>query len=253
MTFLLLISLLPPLVSAASGDSNSLNSQDYLAKDDPQIVAALKSHVVYLGESQQARMKGVIQYADSISNGSGIDNLQWIKEDYLTAASSIPLMYTSDEINIARNEMQAESIIFADETANQLVMFNGNVESMRGFINNSLQGLDDTFNDPNHTPWLRTARARLTIFNESANDRNMTLNILKVQGVDVTKAEKISDEINAEHPALMSVLMHKGDLTIHQVNSKIKMLNQDFRNVIREYRANMQIQSQFTMIRAIKE
>ncbi len=176
----LLITLVSPLVSASS--SGSLNSQDYLAKDDPQIIAALKSHIVYLGASQQARMDGVIRYAYTISNGTGIDELQWIQEDYLTAASSIPLMYTADEINTARIEMQDQSILFADETANQLVQFNGNVDSMRGFVNESMQGLDESFNDPNHTPWLTTARARLTTFNESANDRNATLDALRASG-----------------------------------------------------------------------
>jgi hypothetical protein len=245
--------LLVPLSSAISGDSGNLNSQNYLAKDDPQIIASLKSHIVYIGESQQARMNGVIRYADSISNGTGVDDLQWIQEDYLMAASSIPLMYTSDQINAARSEMQDQSIRFADQTANQLVFFNGNVDSMRSFINDSMLGFNDSFNDPNHTQWLTTARARLTVFNESANDRNATLSLLKGQGVDVTRAEKISDEINAEHTELMSVLMHKGDITIEQVNSKIRILNQNFRNVIREYRVNMQVQAQFAAVRAIKE
>jgi hypothetical protein len=249
----LVAALLVPLSSAASGDSGNLNSQNYLSKDDPQIIASLKSHIVYIGESQQARMNGVIRYADSISNGSGVDDLQWIQEDYLMAASSIPLMYTSDQITSARTEMQAQSVRFADESANQLVMFNGNVDSMRAFINDSMLGFDDSFNDPNHTPWLTTARARLTVFNESANDRNVTLSVLRAQGVDVTQAEKISEEINAEHTELMGVLTHKSDLTIEQFNSKVKILNQDFRNAVREYRANMQIQVQFAAIRAIKE
>ena len=247
MGIVILIALLAPLASAAS-----LNSQNYLAKDDPQIIASLKDHLVYLGESQQARMNGVIQYVNTISNGSGIDDLQWIQDDYLVAASSIPLMYTSDQINAARNEMQYQSVRFSDETADQLVMFNGNVDSMREVINDSMQGFDESFNDPNRTPWLTTARARLTVFNESANDRNVTLSALRAQGVDVTRAEKISEEINAEHAELINVLMHKGDLTIEQFNSKIKMLNQDFRNTIRDYRANMQIQARFAAIQAIR-
>ena len=252
-TTLLFIALVVPMVTAAYGDSGQLNSQNYLAKDDPQIIAALKSHIVYIGESQQARMNGVIRYADSISNGSGVEELQWVQEDYLTAASSIPLMYTSDQINAARSDMQDQSLRFSDETADLLGKYNGNVDSMRAFINDSMQGFDDSFNDPNHTQWLSTARARLTVFNKSANDRNATLTALKIQGVDVTRAEKISDEINAEHAELMGVLMHRGDLTIEQVNSRIRILNQDFRNTIREYRANMQVQVQFAAIQAIKE
>ncbi len=73
------------------------------------------------------------------------------------------------------------------------------------------------------------------------------------QGVDVTRAEKISDEINAEHADLMGVLTHRSDMTIQQVNSNVRILNQNFRNVIREYRENVQIQNQFTLMRAIKE
>ena len=252
-TGLLFIALLVPMVTIDLREPGQLNSQNYLAKDDPQIIAALKSHIVYIAESQQARMNGVIRYAGTISNSSGVEELRWIQEDYLTAASSIPLMYTSDQINAARLDMQDQSVRFSDETANQLVVFNGNADSMRAFINDSMKGFDDSFNDPNHTQWLTTARARLTVFNESANDRNATLFALKAQGVDVNRAEKISDEINAEHTELMSVLMHKGDVTIEQVNSKIRVLNQDFRNAIRDYRANMQVQVQFAAIQAIKE
>lgn len=250
---LLFIALLVPMVTVVSGDTGPLNSQNYLTKDDPQVIAALKSHTVYIAESQQARMNGVIRYTDNISNGSGTEELRWIQEDYLSAASSIPLMFTSDEINAARADMQDQSVRFSDETAHQLVAFGGNVDSMRDFTNDSLKGFDDSFNDPNHTQWLSTARARLTVFNESANDRNVTLSELRAQGIDVTQAETISDEINAEHTELISVLRHDGDMTIEEVNSKIKMLNQDFRNTIREYRADMQVRDQFAAIEAIKE
>jgi len=242
-----------PLASAVGGSGSDTGSQTYLAKDDPQIIAALKSNVVYVGESQQARMDGVIRYIDSITNGTGTDELRWIEEDYLTAASTIPLMYTSDEINDARREMQDQSVLFYDTSADQVVMYNGDAGTMRAYINDSLRDFDVTFNDPNRTRWLATGRARLIVFNESANKRNATLFSLSSRGVDTSTAQKISDDINAEHDDLLNALSHKGEVTISSVNSRLKTLNQNFRDAIRQYYANLRIQSQTASILAIKD
>lgn len=242
-----------PLAGAIQQYGSDTNSQISLAKDDPQIIAALKSNVVYVGESQQARMNGVIRYIDSISNGTGTDELRWIEEDYLTAASTIPLMYTSDKINSARKEMQDQSVLFSDASANEMVMFGGNTSMMRAFINGSMKDFDASFNDPNRTPWLATGRARLIVFNDSANGRNSTLANLISKGIDVSDAQKISDSINGEYGDLLNALSHKGGVSISTVNSRIKMLNQGFRDAIRRSYADLKIQSQTAEILAIKE
>ena len=61
-------------------------------------------------------MEGVIQYIEQISGGMGSARLYQIQEDYLIAAPSIPVFRTANEINIAREEMRYQSLLFAEET-----------------------------------------------------------------------------------------------------------------------------------------
>jgi len=253
MGLLVLSILFIPLAGAVQQYGSDANSPVPLAKDDPQIIAALKSNVVYVGESQQARMNGVIRYIDSISNGTGTDELRWIQEDYLTAASTIPLLYTSDKINSARKEMQDQSVLFSDTSADEMVLFGVNTSTMRSFINSSMKDFDASFNDPNRTPWLTTGRARLIVFNDSANGRNSTLANLSSKGIDVSEAQNLSDSINAEYGDLLNALSHKGGVSVSAVNSRIKILNQGFRDSIRRSYATLKIQSQTAEILAIKE
>jgi len=223
--------------------NNGQLSQGKLSENSPEIIQALKTHTISLAESQEARMNGVIRYIDCLDGGSVME-LGWIREDYLTAASSIPLMETSAEINAARQDMQVKSVLFSDETANQIVRFGGDPDAMKAFINDSMQALDASSAKADTAHWLRLSDARLTVFDRSANDRNATLAALSEQGVDTAKAQEISNQINAERQELRLVLGHRGDETIKSENSRIKMLNLQFRSTIRECVARLAIQNQ---------
>ncbi|MDO9324962.1 MAG: hypothetical protein Q7T80_08420, partial [Methanoregula sp.] len=120
-----------PVASALLENADIPHSTGPLDKDNPEELSLLKSHTAYVGVMQQARMNGVIGYIDRISNGAGTANLQWIQEDYIAAASSIPLLYTSDEITAAREEMRTQSIRFFEETNIQLAAFNGTNTDLR--------------------------------------------------------------------------------------------------------------------------
>jgi len=222
---------------------NAQVSQGTLSEDSPEIIQALKSNTVYLGESQEARMNGVIRYIGCLSQGSVIE-LGWIREDYLTTASSIPLMDSSAEIDAARQDMQAKSVLFSDETANQIARSGGDPDAMKAYINDSMQALDASTGTANATHWLRSANARMIVFERSARDRNATLAALSEQDVDIAKAQGISDQINGERQELQLVLGHRGEETIKSENSRIRMLNLQFRSAIRECRARLVIQNQ---------
>jgi hypothetical protein len=248
----LLISIFIWPANAYVADPGSVISQQKPAEDSPEIIRMLQSHTVYLAESQEARMNGVIRYIDCISHGSGVTELSWIKEDYLATASSIPLMDTSAEIRAARQEMQDKSILFADETANQITRSDGDAESMKAFISDAMQELDKSAGDSNASHWFRTGDARLTLFDRSAGDRNTTLALLSGQGADVAKARELSDLIVAERPVLKNVVFHKSDATLKSENSRLKLLNQQFRNTIRECRVTLAVRNQVAEINAIK-
>ena len=243
---LVLTALLAPLASAVS------NPPQPLAENSPEIISALKNHIVYVGESQEARMNGIIRYVDGISGGAGRMDLEWIQEDYLTAASSIPLMYTAHEINAARVEMGTQSLNFANAAQDQVVFFNGNFHTMKDYINDSMLALSASFDSARDPSWLGRGNARLAVFNASSFERNATLSDLAKQGIDVTRAREISGEIDAQRINLEHALGHRENVTIQAVNSDIKMLNQQFRNAILDYRAQLQIKTSLAAINAIK-
>ena len=89
----------PALADLPAGVTTIPVSTDPLAQDNPELISCLKTHVAYVSQTQDARMEGVISYIDTISNGQGSGNLRDIREDYLTVASSIPLMQTADDID----------------------------------------------------------------------------------------------------------------------------------------------------------
>jgi hypothetical protein len=249
----LLVSIFVWPANARVADPGSVISQQKPAEDSPEIIRMLQSHTVYLAESQEARMNGVIRYIGGISHGSGVMELRWIQEDYLATASSIPLMETSAEIKAARQEMQDKSVLFSDETANQMTRSGGDAEAMKACINDATQELDRSSGDSNATHWLQTGGALLILFDRSTGDRNTTLSLLYGQGADVTKASDFSDRILAERPMLKNVVFHKGDATLKSENSRLKLLNQQFRNAIRECRYSLAIRNQVAEINAIKD
>ena len=182
LLFFLVISLLGASVSAALDRDTIPVSKDPLAQNDPEIISALKTHVAYVGQTQQARMNGVIAYIDRISGGNGTSNLYYIEEDYMATASSIPLMQTAEEITEAREELRMQSRLFAEETKAQIVMFNGSTDDMRGSINTTVQSVDNSFSGMKDSLWLAKDTARITVFNQESQQRTALLNSLSRQG-----------------------------------------------------------------------
>jgi hypothetical protein len=250
---LILAGIFIPLAGALSENTPNLNTRiSYLARDSPDIIATLKDHTVFLAGSQQARMDGIIRYVGRLSNDSAVSDLQWIEEDYLTAASSIPMMYSSDEINLARKDMQEQSVRFSDETGIRLAMLGGNYDTMMAYVNDSMQALNSSLSDKNSTPWLTSGRARLKVFLNSSEERNATLADLSRQGVDISQALEISENIDAEQLALQDALAHRGDDTIRIVNGRIRILNQNFRSTVLQYRTDLDIRMKAAALLAMK-
>lgn len=102
------ILVIAPMVRAIPDNTAQSGSQNTIIHDNAELLSSLKMHAAYIGKMQQARMDGVIQYIDRISEGTGCVHLQQIQEDYLMAAFSIPIMRTVDEINTAREEMRQQ-------------------------------------------------------------------------------------------------------------------------------------------------
>src|SRR5512145_150590 len=120
---------------------------------------------------QDARMQGVISYVDSISDGQGSGNLRDIRQDYLTVASSIPVMQAADDIEEARVELQRQSRLFSEETKTQIVYFNGSTDTLRVQATASVQIMEDSVTSLRESLWLAKDTARLTVFNKEADER----------------------------------------------------------------------------------
>ncbi|MCX6697328.1 MAG: hypothetical protein NTV84_07190 [Methanoregula sp.] len=250
-----LIALAVPLVGAVQDPSPGIlpqsNSTSYLARDNPELISALKLHVAILGQEQQARMDGVIRYIDSISGGTSSYDLKMMQEDYMSTASSIPFMNTADEIDSAREDMRIQTRLFAEETKAQILNYNGSTDAMSGSINASMRTVEESFSNLSDSLWLARDTARLTVFNTCSDERTQLLAGLNAQGVDISLAKNLSEQIDAQRSALTTALSSKKVGTIQNVNSGIKDLNRQFRDVILMYRSDLKIQLDKAAILAI--
>ena len=227
------------------------SSSDPLYRDRPENIAALKTHIAYVGESQEARMDGVIAYVSNISGSAGIGRLQQIRDDYLAAAATIPVMQTSDQINALRDDMCSQTKLFAEETMTQIVLFNGTSEGMRETTGASMNAFEISFNSMTNPLWLSRDSARIVAFNRESEERNFTLRSLSEKGIDITLARQISDQIDAKRSDVEAALRNNQDGAILKVNTGIKSLNQQFRNTVSDYRTNLEIQMKGAAILAM--
>jgi len=240
--FFLLVTLILVTVSASLDRDTIPVSKDPLEQNNPEIIAVLKTHIAYVGQTQQARMDGVIIYIDSISNGNGTSNLRYIKDDYMEIASSIPVMKTADEITEAREELRTQSQLFAEETKAQMVMFNGSTYEMRGAINESVQSMENSYSTLKNSLWLAKDTARITVFNKESRDRTALLSTISKQGIDISLAKNISDKIDAQRSTIQKALADNSARSLKKVNSGLKSLNNQFRGAVNTYRADQEIQ-----------
>jgi hypothetical protein len=239
---LVLILLIAPYVSASVDSTTIPFSKDPNAVDNPELISTFKFHTAYVGQSQEARMDGVIAYIDNISSGAGTSNLQQIRDDYLVIASSIPLMTTNDEISGARDEMRKQTQLFAYETQAQLVMFNGSTDDMRSDISTSVQAADASITNLRDSLWLARDSARLTLFNTESEQRARLLLSLDRQGIDTSLARNISDQIDAQRAGLTEALSNNSAPALLTVNTGIRTLNKQFRSTVMNSQAAMAIE-----------
>ncbi|MFA6225737.1 MAG: hypothetical protein WC620_06045 [Methanoregula sp.] len=231
-----------PVSSALVDTTDIPHSTGPLGKDNPEPISVLKSHIAYVGVMQEARMNGVIGYIDRISDGAGSTNLRWIQDDYLAAASSTPLLYTSDEITATREEMRAQSIRFLDETKTQMAAFNGSDADLRASTSETEADAETTFVRMPDSVWLMKGSARLAAFNTSAEERAALMLTLTGKGVDTTEIRKLSDEIDARRTDLHVGVVNHQDGAIISLNSGIARLNNQFRSTVDDAIKNHEIQ-----------
>lgn len=234
--------IIGPVCAAVAEDVNVPKSTDALAKDNPEMLALLKTHTAYVSQGQDTRMGEVISYIDTISDGDGSAGLRGIREDYLAVASSVPMMQTSDDIEDARLELQRQSRLFNEETKAKVVFYNGNFSAMRGQSSTVVQARESSVTSMQDYLWLAKESARLTIFNRDAKERAATIRSLSNQGVDVTAAKKISDQIDAQRSVLQDALTKKSVTALKASNTGLKSLNREFRSTIEGYRSDLTIE-----------
>lgn len=245
---LVLLLLIAPYVSA-SVDPNSIPVNNTHITDNSQnmstvMIPALRLHTAYLGQSQKARMDGVIAYIDNISGRAGTERLRQIEDDYLDIASTIPLMTTNDEISSARDDMRTQTRLFSDETNAQFAIFNGSTGDMRASIGSSVQGAGSSFANSNDSLWLSRPAARLTLFDVESEQRALLLRSLGRQGVDTNLTRNISDQIDALRPDLQGALSNNSLNDLMTVNTGFRQLNIQFRTEIDASRAAYAIELQ---------
>jgi hypothetical protein len=253
LIFCICISCVSAFLSATctAADLPMPDSSDYSTKDNPVQIGALKTHVAYVGETQQARMDGVIRYIDTISNGTGSVGLRMIEQNYMATVSSVPLMFTESEIEVSRITLKDLSRKFSDETIAKMNTFKGSPEGLRSSINKSLSAFDDALAAVPGPFWLAQNSARIIVFNSSSLERQLLLARLGAAGVDTTQAQQISADIDAKFPDLQAAIAGGKKGAIQEVNRAIWGLSQQFRSVVEDYQKNLKIQAAAFSISAI--
>jgi flagellar biosynthesis GTPase FlhF len=250
--FLVIVLLVVPVSAALDRDTLPV-SKDPLAENNPEIIAALKTHIAYVGQSQQARMDGVIAYIDRISGGNGTSSLRDIEDDYMETASSIPVMQTADEITEARGELRTQTQLFSEETKAQMVMFNGSTDDMRGAINASAQPMENSSSTLKESLWLAKDTARITVFNKESQERTALLSTISKQGIDTSHARNISEQIDTQRSAIQKALADNSARSLKAANSGLKSLNHQFRGVVKAYRGDVEIQMKQAAVLAMNQ
>ena len=193
------------------------------------MIATLKTHVAYVGETQDARMEGVILYVDNISSGTGVTTLEQIHDDYLVIASSIPLMHTYAEIAKARDDLRVQTQLFSEETKAQMVKYNGSNDAMKPYISLSVNATEEALSAVNASLWLAGDSARLTLFNKDSDNRFFLIRSLGKEGIDTTVMKNISGQIDAQRAGLQAALSNQSADALKATNTAIKTLNRQFR------------------------
>ena len=248
---LLTLMLVVPLASAVVTSDTLPASKDPNYADRPAAIVTLKNHVAYIGELQDARMAGVIKYIGNISTGNGTVELEEIRDDYLVALSTIPLMQTSDEIVKARDGLRTYTTEFSEETQTQMSRYKGNSKSLLLSTRASVNAADGDIIRHNGTLWLADEAARLTVFNRDSMQRTRMITTLTNHSVDTGIIQNLSEQIDAQRPSLQGALTNKSITSLKLTNEKIRVLTKEYRDTVQKARAAWALQTKLDAMMAM--
>jgi len=243
--------LVVPLASAVVNSDTLPASKDPNYADRPAAIVTLKNHVAYIGELQDARMAGVIKYIGNISTGNGTVELEEIRDDYLVALSTIPLMQTSDEIVKARDGLRTYTTEFSEVTQEQMSRYKGNSKSLLLSTRASVNAADGDIIRHNGTLWLADEAARLTVFNRDSMQRTRMIATLTNHSVDTGIIQNLSEQIDAQRPSLQGALTNKSITSLKLTNEKIRVLTKEYRDTVQKARAAWALQTKLDAMMAM--
>jgi hypothetical protein len=116
----------------------------------------------------------------------------------------------------------------------------------------SVQNMESSITNLKNSLWLDRVSARLTVFNRESGLRSDILRSLSKQGVNISQATNISQQIDAQRSDLVKALIAKSPEGLKTINSRIKFLNRDFRAIVEESQANLRIEMSMAAILAMK-
>lgn len=248
---LITLMLVVPLASAVVNSDTLPASSNPNYVDRPEAVASLKDHVAYICELQDARMSGVIRYIGKISIGNGTTELDRIRDDYLVAASSIPLLQTNAEIVRARDSLHTYTTEFSEEAKDQMVRYSGNNTVLQIYTRASVNAADADILRHNGTLWLSDESARLTVFNRDSLKRTQLISTLANTSVDTGILQNLSEQIDAQRPNLQGSLTNKSIVSLKITNEKIRVLTKEYRDSVQKARAAWALQTKLDAMMAM--
>jgi predicted phage tail protein len=113
-------------------------------------------------------------------------------------------------------------------------------------VDNSSPGVKESL-------WLARDTARITVFNQESQQRTALLNSLSRQGIDISLARNISQQIDTQRSAIQKALSENSVSSLKTVNSGLKALNRQFRGEVQAYQIDLQIQMKQASALAMNE
>jgi c-di-GMP-binding flagellar brake protein YcgR len=78
------------------------------------------------------------------------------------------------------------------------------------------------------------------VFNQSKERRTASLTDLSLHGMDVSYPENLSAQIDTRQAAFEDALLKNRNKDVLRINGELKILKQQFRATLEEYRVDMQ-------------
>ena len=220
---LCLISLMVLIIPAVSAQDAS---QPWV--DNPEHIAAMQAYVAYSGEQLKARMDGAIQYIGTLNGSVSTTTLQSDEQQFLATVSSVSSMTSADAITQAMETMKTQVAQFRTDLKTALTAGNGSEAALKSAVDATMNADQANIQSLDNAYWAAREKSRLDEFTYNDARRTGILANLTAKGIDVTQAQGIETQIQAEGASHKSGFDAQNEDQVRDANDQLATLTQQF-------------------------